>query len=361
MALGPAATWKTKDLSWCLANDKRNVSTDTDGIIEMDFLKLFENCHLCPRDCGVNRLGDKGAHSGFCRESHQLRVGYVGPHFGEEPPITGKNGSGTIFFAGCSLRCSFCQNHQISRDGLGAITDMDELSAKVVKMIQGNHVHNINLVTPDHFFPHAFQLVSLLRRKGYDLPFVYNLSGYQSIATLRTAENFSHIYLPDFKYADPSLSVRLSKCKDYPRVALEAIAEMVRQKGFLDVWENGSKLATRGVLVRHLILPGKIENSLKALTTLFLEFGSGLPLSLMSQYQPVLPQQDSDLNRSVTVDEFHKIYAHALDLGFEHLFVQFPDKTPLDRSQSSPFLPDFGRTEPFSRKLPTGHMEKRHC
>ena len=175
------------------------------------------------------------------------------------------------------------------------------------------------------------------------------------------AEDFADIYLPDFKYADPSLSVRFSKCKDYPRVALEAIVEMVRQKGFLDVWENGSKLATKGVLVRHLILPGKVENSLKAFTTLFLEFGPGLPLSLMTQYQPVLPQQDSDLNRSVTVDEFHKIYAHALDLGFEHLFVQFPDKTPLDRSNFSPFLPDFGRTEPFSRKIPAGHMEKRHC
>lgn len=314
----------------------------------MDFQKLFENCHLCPRDCGVNRWGNnKAACSGFCKESHQLRVAHVGPHFGEEPPITGTYGSGTIFFTGCSLRCSFCQNHQISRDGWGETTDVDKLLERVVQMIQRKHVHNINLVTPDHFFPHAFHLVSLLRQEGYDLPIIYNISGYQSIAMLRMVEGFADIYLPDFKYTDPSLSMRLSKCEDYPKVALEAIVEMVRQKGFLDAFANGSQLARKGVLVRHLILPGKIENSRDALTTLFLEFGSGLPLSLMSQYQPVLPQGDGDLNRPLTQEEFHKVYSHALDLGFRHLFVQFPDKTTLDPSNISPFLPDFRQAEPF--------------
>jgi putative pyruvate formate lyase activating enzyme len=230
--------------------------------------------------------------------------------------------------------------------------DIHELFERVVEMIQEDHVHNINLVTPDHFFPHAFELVSILRRKGYDLPVVYNLSGYQLKSILRIAEDYADIYLPDFKYADPSLSLRLSKCKDYPGVAIEAIWEMVRQKGFLDPLEEGSGLARRGVLVRHLILPGEVENSINALSMLFIEFGAGLPLSLMSQYYPALPQEDRDLNRSLTKDEFDKVYSHALDLGFEHLFVQFPDKAPFERIEPSPFLPDFRHSAPFAGKTP---------
>ena len=319
----------------------------------MDFLKLFKGCRLCPRDCGVNRLeDDEAARSGFCRESHHLRVAHVGPHFGEEPPINGTHGSGAVFFTGCPLRCAFCQNHQISKDGLGRAMDINELFERVVEMIQEDHVHNINLVTPDHFFPHAFELVSILRRKGYDLPVVYNLSGYQFKPILRMAEDYADIYLPDFKYADPSLSLKLSKCKDYPGVAIEAIREMIRQKGFLDPLEEESGLARRGVFIRHLILPGKVENSINALSMLFIEFGAGLPLSLMSQYYPALPQEDGNLNRFLTKDEFDKVYSHALDLGFEHLFVQFPDKAPFERIEPSLFLPDFRRSAPFAGNNP---------
>ncbi len=319
----------------------------------MDFLNLYEKCQLCPRGCGVNRLkAGKSAHSGFCRESWQLRVAHVGPHFGEEPPLTGQNGSGTIFFTGCSLRCSYCQNYQISRDGLGKPMDMEALFLGVKEMIERNGVHNINLVTPDHFFPHAFQLVSLLRRSGFNLPVVYNLSGYQSLALLKIAEEFADIYLPDFKYTDPALSMTLSKCKDYPTRALEAIVEMVRQKGFLHVFANGPELAEKGVLVRHLILPGQIENSLNALTTLFLEFGRRLPLSLMSQYHPARPRLKGELNRSITQEEFDRVYSHAMELGFEHLYVQFPDQNRPDPSDHPPFLPDFCREQPFSRQRP---------
>jgi putative pyruvate formate lyase activating enzyme len=228
--------------------------------------------------------------------------------------------------------------------------DMDTLFRAAMEMMEKNQVHNVNLVSPDHFFPHAFQLVSLIRRSGFNLPVVYNLSGYQSLALLEIAEQFTDIYLPDFKYADPALSMRLSKCKDYPALALEAIVEMVRQKGFLHISDNGSELAEKGVLVRHLILPGQIENSLNALTTLFLEFGGRLPLSLMSQYHPALPQRHGKLNRPITPEEFERVYSHALDLGFEHLYVQFPDQNPPDRSHHPPFLPDFQREQPFSEQ-----------
>ena len=314
----------------------------------MCLIESYKNCVLCPHRCRVNRVADcADAHTGLCGETHQLRVAYVGPHFGEEPPISGKNGSGTIFFTGCSLKCSFCQNHQISHCGLGTNISLVELGAKITHMIEHDHVHNINFVTPDHFFPHLFRLVHLLRRGGFHLPIVYNLSGFQSVASLKSARDYVDIYLPDFKYSDPSLAFALSKCRNYPQIALEAIAEMVSQKGFLDSSLTDAPLATRGVLIRHLILPGKVANSINSLTTLFVEFGPDLPVSLMSQYHPVVHQEDEDLNRPVSEEEFDRVYSHAQELGFEHLFVQFPEKGTSQRRAVSPFLPDFEKPDLF--------------
>jgi len=314
-----------------------------------EFMKAFEECRMCPRDCGINRLkGTKKARSGFCGQDSILRVAYVGAHFGEEPPISGIRGSGTVFFSGCSLKCSFCQNYQISREGLGETITLDELSGKVSRLIMEKDVHNINLVTPDHFFPYTFRLVEILRRRGHKIPVVYNLSGYQSTSSLHMAEAYADIYLPDYKYSDPSISWHLSRCKDYPKVALEAIAEMIRQKGFLDSFKGKADLATKGVLVRHLILPGKIENSLNALTSLFIEFGADLPISLMSQYHPVLPHEDADMNRPIKREEFDRVYAHALDLGLRNLFVQFPDEIGIGDKMRTPLVPDFRKAEPFA-------------
>ena len=315
----------------------------------MNYRKLFQECRLCPRACGADRTS--GGNRGFCRESEQLRVAYVGPHFGEEPPITGTRGSGTVFFAGCSLRCSFCQNHQISQEGLGEAMDGRSLLAKVETMIFKDGVHNVNLVTPDHFFPHAFDLVSGLRNRGHGLPVVLNLSGYQAIASLRLAHDSTDIYLPDFKYADRTLAAALSQCRDYPDVALSAIGEMISRKGFLHSLDEENGPATRGVLVRHLILPGYVANSLDALTTLFLEFGGGLPLSIMSQYCPVLCHDDQNLNRNLREGEFDAVYAHALDLGFENLFIQVPEESE-GGSDKPPFVPDFRLDRPFASPGP---------
>ena len=307
----------------------------------------FKQCFLCPRECGVDRLqeGEKSS-AGFCKQDGQLRVAYVGPHFGEEPPLTGTHGSGTVFFTGCSLRCSFCQNFQISREGLGEPIELKGLLAKAEDMIVRKHVHNINFVTPDHFFPYVFELVTLLRSKGYDLPMVFNLSGYQSVNLLKSAERYVDIYLPDFKYADRDLARKLSRCQNYPDVALAAISVMLSQKGCLDCFTTGDPLAKKGVLVRHLVLPGYVENSINALTTLFVEFGAELPLSLMSQYVPVTLQEAETLNRPLTEEEFNQVYSHALELGFQHLFVQFPEEAVSDRKP--PFLPDFRLDKPFS-------------
>lgn len=315
--------------------------------MEKSWTELFKPCFLCPRECGVDRLeGDDKSSAGFCGQDGHLKVAYVGPHFGEEPPLTGTHGSGTVFFTGCSLRCSYCQNFQISREGLGETIEVEGLLAKVEEMILLKHVHNVNFVTPDHFFPYVFEIVDLLRSKGYRLPVVFNLSGYQSVNLLKSAQAYVDIYLPDFKYADRNLAKKFSRCHDYPDVALAALSEMISQKGFLDNLDPGRSLAKRGVLVRHLILPGHVENSINALTTLFVEFGPELPLSLMSQYVPVTPQDAEALNRYLTEEEFDQVYSHALDLGFEHLFVQFPEG--LSSQSKPPFLPDFKLHEPFS-------------
>jgi len=314
-----------------------------------DLVKPFESCCLCPRACRVNRSAEGvEARRGMCGETHQLRVAHVGAHFGEEPPISGDRGSGTVFFTGCPLRCAFCQNIQISQGKVGSVLTPDGLVARIETMIQAQSVHNVNFVTPDHFFPHVFRVVDLLRAKGHTLPFVYNLSGYQSAHLLRKAERYADIYLPDFKYADPRLAAKLSRCLDYPTVALEAIALMASQKGFLDTCgvEGGPAVATKGLLVRHLILPGFVENSMEALTTLFIEFGPKLPISLMSQYQPVVHHRVPSLNRLISEREFQTVYHHGLELGFEHLFVQFPERAA-GPGCPSPFVPDFEKAEPF--------------
>lgn len=314
----------------------------------MDVREPYMDCRLCPRSCGVNRLKRDGVDGlGFCGETDRLKVAFVGPHFGEEPPISGKQGAGTIFFCGCSLKCSYCQNHQISHQGAGVDMDLERLLSRVEDMIRVHQVHNISFVTPDHFFPHVFRVVALLRKNEIDLPIVFNLSGYQSTDLLKVSEGYADIYLPDFKYSDPQLAGRLSHCRDYPRVALAAISEMVRQKGFMEASASDSDPAKKGVLVRHLILPGNVQNSIDALTGLFIEFGPNLPLSLMSQYHPVLDHKEKELNRSLLKEEFELVYAHVIDLGFEHLFVQFPEDLQKNSSETSSFLPDFRLEDPF--------------
>lgn len=308
----------------------------------MDLYQTYRSCVLCPRSCSVNRTGND-PHLGTCGESDQLRVAHVGPHFGEEPPITGRNGSGAVFFSGCPLRCIFCQNYQISHTGVGSPVHPNSLRNQIEHMIRAFRVHNINLVTPDHFVPHIIYLVQTLRHRGFDLPVVFNGSGYHSLETLKLLEPHIDVYLPDFKYADRSLARRLSRCSDYPGTALSAVSEMLRQKGHLQTEGSDLGLAEKGVLVRHLILPGKIQNSIKALTMLYVEFGPSLRLSLMAQYHPVTLQGDTDLNRTLRQDEFLRVLDHATDLGFEDLFVQFPNFP----GRCSPFLPDFEQNDPF--------------
>jgi putative pyruvate formate lyase activating enzyme len=324
-----------------------------------DLLFFYRACELCPRRCGVDRSAGR---AGFCAEGAQLRIAAIEAHLGEEPPISGTNGSGTVFFSGCSLRCLFCQNQQISQGGLGREWTLQEVVDRLAMLHEHEGIHNVNFVTPDHFLPHTAAVVKLLRERGIHIPTVYNLSGYQRLESLCFIEPFADIYLPDFKYADAVLARSLSRAPDYASVALEALSEMIRQKGFLGSLEYGddaetrikaleppSTIARKGVLVRHLILPGQVSNSLDALSMLFVEFGPDLPLSLMSQYVPVRQfPPGSPLNRPITRDEFQAVFQHAWELGFTRLFVQFPEE---EAPAAHPFLPDFLRDKPFRGNL----------
>lgn len=335
----------------------------------MHLQEMYIACRLCPRHCGVNRLAGK---RGFCGETAQLRVASVGAHFGEEPPISGRQGSGTVFFSGCSLQCDFCQNYQISRQHVGTFTTVEKVGQCLLELYETRRIHNVNFVTPDHFFPQTVAIIEYLRKHGIKIPTVYNLSGYQDVQTLQAIEQTADIYLPDFKYADNRLAEQFSHCCNYAAVALDALTEMVRQKGFLDsVFDDDAQaIARKGVLVRHLILPGQTQNSLDALSMLFLEFGRKLPMSLMSQYHPIPSLRQAQgtsqpeltppaswegaggdfpaMQRAITQEEFEQVYDHVQELGFEHLLVQYPEQ------RDNAFLPDFEKEEPFQ-----GNMRQR--
>lgn len=300
--------------------------------------EAYRDCHLCPRDCGVDRTQGP---LGTCGESAVCRVASYGPHFGEEPSFTGTRGSGTIFFTGCSSGCFFCQNYQISAGHEGEKVSADDL-VRIGKRLAASGVHNLNFVTPDHFWPHIEHLCLELRRAGSDVPFVFNSSGYQRPDLVETYGKVIDLFMPDFKFADPALAKDCMGDERYPEIALEALQKMVELKGFLDPWDpTGARPALRGVLVRHLILPGHVENSLAVLRLLRREFGRLLPMSVMSQYRP-MPAcfQRGKLTRAIAADEHRQVHDLVLELGFQHVYLQTV-------SPSLEFLPDFSKDEPF--------------
>ncbi|MDD4735425.1 MAG: radical SAM protein [Kiritimatiellae bacterium] len=286
----------------------------------------------------MNRLaGERGC----CGETAACRLASIGVHYGEEPAISGSKGSGTLFFSGCSCGCFFCQNHQISRGGLGEVLEMDRLFERVGGLI-AEGVHNLNFVTPDHFWPHVEQLVRRLRADGCSIPFLYNGSGYQRPDLIeRYAESFE-LFLPDFKFLDASFAELCMGDPAYGDIALEAIRRMVECRGFLRPFdESGFITAQEGVLVRHLVMPGHANESCAILKLLHREFGSGLPLSVMSQFTPV-PEctRRNSLNRRLCPEEYRQVVACVEGLGFEHVYLQ-------EGFGDDDFLPDFKEAEPF--------------
>lgn len=296
----------------------------------------MSGCTLCPRACGVDR--DAGE-IGLCGQGSQIRVARAELHFFEEPPISGTRGSGTVFFVGCPLGCVFCQNRAISRGGAqGRVCTPKEL-ASIFLSLQDKGAHNINLVTATHFLDGVVEALSLCRDR-LTVPVVYNTSGYERVESLRRLEGLVDVYLPDFKYLSPELSERLSGAPDYAEVATEALLEMHRQTG-APLWEekDGIRLLRRGVVVRHLVLPGYRRDSMDVLTHLAsLLPGEEFLISLMSQYTPEFAADcpDTHLHRRVTRFEYESVVDHAVALGLDG-FLQ--DKA----SATAHYTPDFDR------------------
>ncbi|MCX8012007.1 MAG: radical SAM protein [Desulfobacterota bacterium] len=298
--------------------------------------KILSACTLCPRQCKVNRLkGEKG----FCESGNQLVIAHYGPHFGEEPPLTGSHGAGTIFFTYCNLRCSFCQNYQISHQGIGYPVTEEKL-AEIMLYLQSVGCHNIDLVTPSHFLPFILKAIFIAATQGLKIPLVYNSGGYESLNTLKLLDGIIDIYLPDWKYADKKLAQEYSKASDYPQVCELAIKEMLRQTGNLLVDSNG--IAQRGLIIRHLVLPYHRQNSKMVLYQIAKKFSPLTRISLMSQYAPKFKAKDHPLiNRPLWQEEYHEVVELVENLGFEEYWVQEIESQQI-------FFPDFKSHNPFS-------------
>lgn len=291
--------------------------------------ELLNKCMLCPRNCGVNR---NQGEVGFCRSENRIRIAKAYLHKWEEPPITGSNGSGTIFFSGCNLRCLFCQNYYISELNNGVEIDTLEL-ANICLDLQREGATNINLVTPTHYVPLIIEGIKLAKERGLVIPIVYNSSGYEKVDTLKLLEGIVDIYLPDFKYYNNEIAFKYSGCKDYFEYTSEAIKEMVRQQPKCIFDKNGNM--TRGVVVRHLILPTWEEDSKRILKYLYDNYKNKIFYSIMNQYTPVRACKYQELNNRVEDTVYDEVIDYAWNLGIRKAFIQE------DGTVSESFIPDF--------------------
>ena len=293
----------------------------------------MEKCTLCPRNCFVNRkLGEKG----ICGQSSTLKVARAALHFWEEPCISGEKGSGAVFFSGCALHCVFCQNQEIANGSVGKEISKEHLS-EIFLELQEKGANNINLVTPGHFVPQIVPAIERARNQGLSLPIVYNTSSYENVDSIRKLEGIVDIYLPDFKYMSSSLSEKYSHAPDYSEVAKKVVAEMVRQTGAASFYEKeGQELMQRGVIVRHLILPGCMEDSKNIIRYLHDAYGDTIYLSIMNQFTPLKNvEKYPELNRKLTEDEYDEVVDFAIDLGVENGFIQEGE------TAEESFIPDF--------------------
>jgi putative pyruvate formate lyase activating enzyme len=284
-------------------------------------LERLHDCHVCPRDCGVNRMANKKA---ACKSGRYAVVGSYFPHFGEEDCLRGWNGSGTIFFSWCNLRCVFCQNFDISQDGDGTEA-RPEILASMMLRLQSMGCHNINFVTPEHVVPQLLEGLVIAVERGLRLPIVYNTSAYDSLDSLHLLDGIVDIYMPDFKFWDERLSLRYMKAKDYPEAARRSIKEMHRQVGALKLDEDG--LAKRGVLVRHLVMPGAIAGTAEIMKYLAEEISKDTYVNIMAQYYPagkVSADKYEEINRHITKPE----YQEAVRLATEAGLWRFDERRP---------------------------------
>ena len=283
----------------------------------MKNMNKYENCLLCPRKCGINR---RTGQTGVCGVSSEIKVARAALHYWEEPCISGKRGSGAVFFSGCSLHCVFCQNREISDGKEGKVISKERLS-DIFMELAGKGANNINLVTPGQYIPDIVWAVNDAKSRGMKLPIIYNTSGYENVTELKLLEGIVDVYLPDFKYMDSTLSARYSRAKDYPSVAKQALSEMVRQQPDV-VIDDATGLIQKGVIVRQLLLPGHVNDAKAVLKYLYDTYHDHVYISMMSQFTPIALKDYPEINRTVTKREYERLVNYALEIGITNAFIQ---------------------------------------
>lgn len=288
--------------------------------------KYLKSCKLCPKKCGANRLSGE---TGYCGASRNVRVARCALHYWEEPPISGKNGSGAVFFSNCPLKCVYCQNKKITQ-GFGCDISTSRLT-DIFQELKELGAHNINLVSPTQYMPHIVEAVNSARQRGLDIPIVYNTGGYELAESIEALKGAVDIYLTDFKYIDEDIARAFSHSHDYPKFVTSSLKAMVKNVGKIEF--NGD-IMRRGVIVRHLLLPGCLENAKRVVEYLYKTYGDDIYLSLMNQYTPVsgVPNQ---INTRVSDDDYERLLDYAADLGVSQCFIQ------LDGAAQDTYIPDF--------------------
>lgn len=296
-----------------------------------EYEKMMDNCTLCPRKCGVNR---NAGQVGYCRVGSEIRIGRAALHLWEEPCLTGEQGAGAIFFAGCNLGCVYCQNYRISAGEASTAYSVSELAGCMMKL-QEEGAACIDLVTPTHYVPQICAALQLAKQRGLHIPVVYNSSGYEEVAGLKLLEGLVDIYMPDFKYCSSVLSGQYSHAPDYFETAKKALDEMVRQTGEPEFDEKG--IMRKGVLVRHLVLPEQTADSKAVIEYLYQTYGDRIYMSILNQYTPLKRVESlPPLNRKITEEEYEAVVDFAIELGVENGFIQ--EGETADES----FIPEFG-------------------
>ena len=286
----------------------------------MKNMNKYENCLLCPRKCGINRSTGQ---TGVCGVSSEIKGARAALHYWEEPCISGKRGSGAVFFSGCSLHCVFCQNRESSDGKAGKLISKERLS-DIFMELADKGANNINLVTPGQYIPDIVWAVNDAKSRGMKLPIIYNTSGYENVTELKLLEGIVDVYLPDFKYMDSTLSARYSRAKDYPSVAKQALSEMVRQQPDV-VIDDATGLIQKGVIVRQLLLPGHVNDAKAVLKYLYDTYHDHVYISMMSQFTPIALKDYPEINRTVTRREYERLVDYALEIGITNAFIQEGD------------------------------------
>lgn len=290
--------------------------------------EILKKCNLCSRNCGVNRYESLG----FCKASDKVKVAYYSLNQWEEPVISGINGSGTVFFSNCNLKCIFCQNKKISTLGYGKEISNERLK-EIFLELQVKGAHNINLVTPTHYVPQIVEVLKEAKTAGLNIPIVYNTSSYENVSTIMLLEGMVDVYLADLKYFDDSLGCKYSKCENYFEVAKAAIEAMYEQVGKFEIVDD---LMVKGVIVRVLVLPGHADDSKNLIKYLYETYGNNIIISIMNQYTPVeVIDKYPNLNRKVSDEEYEDVTDFAVELGVEMAFIQEGE------TQDTSFIPDF--------------------